>query len=380
MHRHLSVQEVYVRSLLSVAMNPYFKVDITSAEEEEQHVAKFLKILNSLGELALSFLFQKGVVLGDQSYIDYNRQLADNRFRESIVSTLLRSSDKNTDNDSNCLVAILLFNLSKEASQLFLEIKARPDKSGSSSGIIALSHLVALIDRATSFLNLPSINDKAYWRLITLQPAAQPPVTPPPATSPPANQTPSVSQLPVKPAVLAKPQSAPSSGTAPIRSVLKKSVTSPPTLEVPSPIPELSPAKTAKPSTQPSAKPKTKAAPPAPKSTTAEHTKQTPAKKTKPTKQKTEPVDNSNKPEGPIKAMLRRIAEEIHDNSYEAVLDALKDQTLMKDLYHSPNNPISVKITEFNAKERVVYMIKQKRGAPEPVTFRLIRKLVTELQ
>jgi hypothetical protein len=364
-------------------MNPYFKVDFTSAEEE-QHVAKFLKILNSLGELALSFLFQKGVVLGDQSYIDYNRQLADNRFRESLISTLLRPSDKNTDNDSYCLVAILLFNMSKEASQLFLDIKARPDQSGS-SGIIALSQLVALIDRATLFLNLPSINDKSYWRLITLQPAAHspvtpPPVTPPPATSPPTKQKPSVSQLPVTPAVPAMPQTVPPSGTAPIRSVLKKSVTSPPTLEIPSPIPELSPVKVAKPSTQPSAKPKTKAAPPAPKRASAQHTKPTPAKKTKPPKQEAEPVDTSNKPEGPIKAMLRRIAEEIHDNSYEAILEALKDQTLMKDLYHSPNNPISVKITEFNAKERVVYMIKQKRGAPEPVTFRLIRKLVNELQ
>lgn len=365
-------------------MNPYFKVDITSAEEEEQHVAKFLKILSSLGELALSFLFQKGVVLGDQSYIDYNRQLADTRFRESIINTLLRPGDKNTDNDSHCLVAILLFNMSKEASQLFLDIKAYPDQSGSSS-IIALGHLMALIDRASLFLNLPSINDKAYWRLITLQPAATvPAVTPPPETPPPAYQKPSVSQpisqIPVKPAVPEKPQPAPSSGTAPIRSVLKKSFTSPPILEAPSPIPELSPVKIAKPSTQPSAKQKTKAVPPAPESASGEHTKQTPAKKPNPTKQEAEPVDTSNKPEGPIKAMLRRITEEIQDDSYEAVLEALKDQKLMKDLYYSSDNPISVKITEFNAKERVVYMIKQKRGAPEPVTFRLIRKLVNELQ
>jgi predicted lipid-binding transport protein (Tim44 family) len=166
-----------------------------------------------------------------------------------------------------------------------------------------------------------------------------------------------------------------------VRASVEKAIASPPTLETPSPIPELSP-------TQPPKQPfKPKAAAvntvtPAQNVTSSKDTKKPVAKN----KKKAEPVKqeksagDSNKPEGPIKAMLRRIAEEIHDNSYEAIIEAIKDKTLMKDLYNAPNNPISVKITEVNTKERTVYLIKQKRGAPEPVTFRLIRKLLAELQ
>ena len=373
-------------SISALVMNPYFKVDITSAEEEEQQAAKFVKILNSLGEHASSYLFQKGVVLGDQSYMDFNRQLSDNRFRESIINSLLRPSEKNTDKDTLCLVAVMLFTMSKEATQLFLGIQAHPDQIGTRSAVIALGHLLALIDRATAFLNLPSINDKSYWRLMTLQPVQAPPVQAPPLTaSPVPTPSPPPSSL-IEKSPAARPPAPeqlrpiPGSSAPPAHSVLKKQtvekqiaakqapekpapgkpeaarkpVTPPPTLDAPSPVPELSPIRAAKP------KPKSKSKP-------------TVAKQAK-------AVSDPHKPEGPLKAMVRRISEEIHDNSYEAIIEALKDETLMKDLYYSPNNPISVKITEVNTKERVVYLIKQKRGAPEPVTFRLIRKLIAELQ
>jgi hypothetical protein len=379
-------------------MSAYFKVDITSAEEEAQYVAKFLKILNSLGEHASSYLFQKGVVLGDQSYMDYNRQLGDNRFRESIINTLLRPSDKNADNDTYCLVAILLFNMSKEASQLFLEIQTRPDQTGASSGIIALSHLMALIDRATAFLNLPSVNDKSYWRLMTLQPAPVPTPTTatPPALQPSAQSAAPKSNTPPAPAVDNKPVVEKPVVEKPVvkkpvvkKPVLKTSSAAPPSVETSSRIPELSPIQPGK--TTPkvhSAKSASGASSPAKASTPAAKnkppvtTKNTAAtRKEKPAASKPgEAASDPQKPEGPLKVMVRRIAEEIHDNSYEAIIEALKDETFMKDLYYSPNNPISVKITEVNTKERVVYLIKQKRGAPEPVTFRLIRKLVTELQ
>ncbi|MGD8937959.1 MAG: hypothetical protein PVJ72_01180 [Gammaproteobacteria bacterium] len=369
----------------SLAMNPYFKVDITSTEEEQQHVAKFLKILNSLGEHAASFLFQKGVVLGDDSYNDYDQQLSDSKFRESITNILLRPNGKEPDKDTYCLVAVLLFNMSNEAVQLFSDIKTRPRQIGTSSCIIALGHIMALIDRATAFLNLPSVNDKGYWRLMTMQAPVQPvptqstPVKPPPSQSPTIqkSQTPPLpAKKPAPPVVPLQPQTT----TPSVRASVEKAISSPPTLETLSPIPELSPIQSPKQPVKHKAAVNTVT--PAPKATPSKDTKKPVAKN----KKKAEPVkhensaSDSNKPEGPIKAMLRRIAEEIHDNSYEAIIEALKDKTLMTDLYNAPNNPISVKITEVNTKERTIYLIKQKRGAPEPVTFRLIRKLIAELQ
>jgi outer membrane biosynthesis protein TonB len=346
-------------------MNSYIGINIASAEEEEQTIAKFLKILNSLGEHASSYLFQKGVVLGDESFTDYDRQLSDNKFRDSIINMLIRPSGEEADKDALCLVAVLLFHMSKEATQFFLTFQAHPEKTGASSSVIALSHLMALIDRATAFLKLPSVNDKAYWRLMTMQPsAAAAPPQPPPAARAVEPAPP-----PAKAAAPKKPQPPPQPSPPPIRPPTEKPIVSPPTLQVPSPIPASS------------AKAKPTPAAPASQNNASKRSKQTGAAKNNPKPvTPVEPVNDANKPEGPLKAMVRRISEEIHDNSYEAIIEALKDDTLMKDLYNSPNNPISVKITEVNTKERVVYLIKQKRGAPEPVTFRLIRKLVTEIQ
>jgi len=374
-------------------MTPYFKVDITSAEEEQQQAAKFLKILNSLGEHASSYLFQKGVVLGDDSFSNYDQQLSDTKFRDSIINVLLRNSDKDTDKDTLCQVAVLLFNMSKEAAQVFSDITAQPAKTGASSGIIALGHLMALIDRATAFLNLPSVNDKAYWRLVTLQPPAPPQARPAPVmrkqeiTQPP-EITPAPELMKAFPASAMQFSSPAPKPVMPPPAPIKKSP----------PIPILSPKAPPPPKVQLKSPPelKAKVSVPANKSTSAfasapkdkalkntapNDRKKTPPKTEKGTPPKqAEPAVDTNKPEGPIKAMLRRIAEEIQDNSYEAILEAIKDSTLMKDLYNTPDNPISVKVTEVNTKERVVYLIKQKRGAPEPVTFRLIRKLITELQ
>ena len=391
-------------------MNPYFSTNIASPEEEEQYVAKFLKILTSLGEHASSYLFQKGVILGDDGFNNYDRQLGDSKFRESIINMLLRPADKDPDKDLYCLVAILLFNMSKEAAQLFLEINAGPTKIGASSGIIALSHLMALIDRATAFLHLPSVNDKAYWRLVTLQPSAPSAARPAPGIKNPQILKPAAAPKAVPPLPEIIPPAVRNAEPS-VRAAVQKSVrpsirppfsppeekplAAPPTLEVLSAIPELSPIQRPNQSSKPIGVPVSPNQPPslnavtppskpsASKPTASKHGKkplEKPKKKAVAAANHVEPVSDSNKPEGPIKAMLRRIAEEIHDNSYEAILDALKDETLMKDLYNSPNNPISVKVTEVNTKERVVYLIKQKRGAPEPVTFRLIRKLVTEFQ
>jgi hypothetical protein len=362
-------------------MSSYFKVDITSAEEEQQRAAKFLKILKSLGEHAASFLFQKGVVLGDDSYNNYDRQLDDSKFRESIINILLRPSDKAPDKDTYCMMAVLLFNMSKEAAQLFSKVKDRPDQTGASSGIVALSHLMALIDRATAFLNLPSVNDKAYWRLMTLQASVQSAPTQPASSNPPVPQQPPIHQSKATPpAKVAAPPIVPPppQATPPIvRPAAEKAITSAPPL----PVPELSPIQPPKQSPKPKSVP-ANIVTPASQKTSSKDIKKTVAKNKKkaaPEKQG-KSVSTSNKPEGPIKAMLRRIAEEIHDSSYEAIIEALKDKTLMKDLYNAPNNPLPVKITEVNAKERTVYLIKQKRGSPEPVTFRLIRKLLAELQ
>jgi hypothetical protein len=85
------------------------------------------------------------------------------------------------------------------------------------------------------------------------------------------------------------------------------------------------------------------------------------------------------KGEGPIKKMLRRVVEEIHDNSYDAVIAALKDKTLMKDLHKARHDPIPVKIVEVDTSERIVY-IKNKLGPKEPVTFRLIRRLLSDIR
>ena len=371
-------------------MNPYFKVDITSAEEEQQQIAKFLKILHSLGEHASSFLFQKGVVLGDDGYNSYDQQLNDSKTRDSITNTLLRASNKDADKDTQCLVAVLLFNMSKEATQLFSDVQARPDKTGASSAIIALGHLMALIDRATAFLNLPSVNDKGYWRLVTMQPPT-PPKTPPA----PVVQKPQPTQPPKVESEPELMKAVPPSAMPQFRSSAPKPVIPTPK-PPPPPVPVLTPkeppqlAPKAQPKEPPELKTKAFSQPSKsenrvtvpPKNTDIKTTPTiSPPKSEKPAPPKeVQPPVDKNKPEGPIKAMLRRIADEIQDNSYEAILDAIKDKTLMADLYSTANNPITVKITEVNTKERTIYLIKQKRGAPEPVTFRLIRKLVTELQ
>ena len=367
-------------------MNPYFKVDITSAEEEQQQVAKFLKILNSLGEHASSFLFQKGVVLGDDSFNSYDQQLNNSKTRDSITNTLLRASNNDADKDTQCLVAVLLFNMSKEATQLFSDVKARPDKIGASSAIIALGHLMALIDRATAFLNLPSVNDKGYWRLVTMQPPASPKTPPAPVVQKPQPTQPS--------GVESEPElmkAVPPSAMPQFRSSAPKPVMPPPKPPAEPPIPILTPKEPPKQSSKaflkepPELKTKAFSQPSKSANRVTAPPKDTDTKSAAKSKQSSPPIEaqtaaDKNKPEGPIKAMIRRIADEIQDNSYEAILEAIKDKTLMADLYNTANNPITVKITEVNTKERTVYLIKQKRGAPEPVTFRLIRKLVTELQ
>lgn len=298
-----------------------------SAPDEQQQVARFLKLLNSLGEHAVSALGQKGVLLEDEQYKNYRRQLDDEKIKETIINTLLRESENHTNQETFCLVAMLLYQLSHEAVQMFIDLTNQAlGRNGSGSGIIAMSYHMALIDRATVYLNLPSINDKGYWRLATLsKPPLQPQVVNPATVDAPPPPV-------LNPTVRTPTEAAPKLTDAKTKDVKRAAATEKNCVENP-PV---------------SSHPKEK-------------------------------ERDKSKPEGPIKAMLRRITEEIGDNSYEAVLAAIKDSAFMGDLYNTSDNPISVKIVDINTKERTIYLIKQKLGKAEPVTFRLIRKLLSEL-
>jgi len=327
-----------------------------SSQEEEQYVAKFLKILESLEENALSYLFQKGVFQGNAKFQSYEQRLSKNDFRDSLVQNLLRQGDKAAkDADLLNQAAVLLLTLCKEASRMYLDTASAPQRSSNRCAVIALGYHLALIDRITASLNLPSINDKSFWRLLSVK-------SPPPT------------QSPAKPAPVTKSNT---------------SVSSPP------PRPPQPPARVATPApsaSQQKSMPKENARRQAPQTddvkASVPSAQQTAVKKPKkaPTKIvntaiKDKPQENSSaaKPEGPIKAMLRRIVREIRDDSYDAVLNALKDEALMSDLYKTEDDPITVRIVEVNSTERQVHLVKQKMGETEPVTFRLIRKLLTEL-
>ena len=92
-------------------MTPFFYQNLTS-QEEDQYVARFLKILESLEENALSYLFQKGVFLGDESYQGYEQLADDEKHRESIVKNLLRPGDKaGLGEETFIQVAMLLLKL-----------------------------------------------------------------------------------------------------------------------------------------------------------------------------------------------------------------------------------------------------------------------------
>lgn len=345
-------------------MDPYFYIN-SSDQEEQRYVAKFLKILESLGEHTASLLFQKGVVLGDDNYKSYEAQLVDEKLKDALINMLLRPGETDAnDNDIYVLVAVLLLTFCHEATQIFLDIESRsPDKPGTRSGIIALGRHLALIDRATVFLNLPSVNDKVYWRLITAQPA-QPTTAPPPVpqntNKESANKVSSPNIPPATPEPSNKQKTVAASSTSPVAEVTK------PTVPIEEP-------------KQATKKQRTMA---------SSASSKKPAKKTKKVKRannselrdkETSTAESPPKPDGPVKAMLRRVVKEIHDNSYDAVINALKDNTFMMDLYNARKDPITVKVVEVDTNERLVYLIKRKRGPKESVSFMHIRKTLSEL-
>lgn len=351
-----------------------------SREEEEQYVAKFTKILENLEENALSYLFQRGVFQGDASYRKYEQRVNDESLRDGIIKNLLRPDGKTADDDDSLKqIATLLQKLCSEASQMFMEISQNSSRQNSvRSAVIALGFHLALIDRITARLNLPSINDKAFWRLLSAK-------TPPPSASPPSPVT--------NKNLNQKNFSTPSSVSTPSINVAKSAARSESKTQPHTTKPEVNSKPThAGKSKEPLSKPKmvSQRQPPKPdiKKNRISPVRQEPPANVKNTSAKTvsaktdstPQIDaNTAKPEGPIKAMLRRIVKEIKDESYDAVIGALKDHTLMTTLYKTADDPISVKIIEVNSKERVVHLIKQKMGQSEPVTFRLIRKLLTEL-
>jgi hypothetical protein len=328
---------------------------ILSSQDEDQYVAKFLKILESLEENALSYLFQKGVFPNDENYRHYENKVNDEKNREFIVKTVLRP-DANGTLDSEILkqIASLLLKLCNEASQMFMDVSNNAGQNtGLRSSVIALGYHLALIDRITSFLNLPSINDKAFWRLLTLNLPSSPQAKPQPQSQPQPQSVVTSSISPPTPE--AKAKATPSRPPEPERKTLPSTDHSKSETIVEkgtSPVPQA-------------------------KHSTIKKQKKAPHKSSP--KPEVEKNDAVAKPEGPIKAMLRRIVKEIHDDSYDAVIKALKDKTLMADLYKTTDDPITVKIIEVNSTERVVHLIKQKMGQSEPVTFRLIRKLLSEL-
>jgi hypothetical protein len=324
-----------------------------SVQEDEQYVTKFLKILESLEENTLSYLFQKGVFPGDKAFQEYDRRVQEDSLREAIIKSLLRpGSSSGLDEETLKQAAVLLLTLCREASQIFTDTSVNTaPQVAIRSAIIALGYHLALIDRITGYLNLPSINDKAFWRLLTVKAAA--PSPPSPAAS--------------------------------VQKTIKSST--PPTLQSRSAAPPKRKDKTQqKPlrDVKPSEPAPTYHAPSVSCSTekqaTANAIHEAPPKTLK-AKTPDTPTNKAAvaKPEGPIKAMVRRIVKEIDDNSYDAVIKALKDTSMMASLYKAADDPLPVKIIEVNSKERVVYLIKQKMGQAEPVTFRLIRKVLNEL-
>ena len=339
-----------------------------SSEDQEQYVAKFLKILESLEENALSYLFQKGVFPGDARHHEYERQVCDEKQRESLIKGLLRPGDKvSLDEDTQKQIAVLLLKLCNEASQLFAEIGSHTQSQSSAlCAVIALGYHTALIDRISGFLNLPSINDKAFWRLLSVKVSSTPPVKAPPV---PHRETTSAPISPPPPPSVASP--APNTPTpktdrinasrAPQDSNVKSNMNA---AMKTSPVPTLNKSSLNASSLNKSSLKKSSL-----------------KKSNRPSPKKTEAPDSTAvaKPEGPIKAMLRRIVKEIRNDSYDAVINALKDSAMMSDLYKTTDDPITVKIIEVNTKERVVHLIKQKMAPVEPVTFRLIRKLLAEL-
>lgn len=381
-------------------MNPFSYID-TTPQEEEQVTSKFLKILQSLGEHASSFLFQKGVVLGDDSYQQFEQQLEDEKYQKFVINALLRPGDNNSQKESIYpAAAIFLLQLTSEATQIFLDIKKRsPQQTGTSSGIVALGYHLALMERITAFLNLPSLNDKSYWNLMTgskktvpSQSGKNPPqeaknivATPVPRPSP--KQPEVVIRTADKPQAAAIPQTAkqpvtkskpPVSSPAPARSssiFSEVAETAPKDKRSVNTIPPRVPIAPAKPNETKAVKP----LPVKPMPTKAKSSVRDGAKVAAEAVKKEQPSKEPSQSEGPIKAMVRRIVKEINDDSYDAVLAALKDNKLMMNLHKHPDDPMAVKVLEVDTKERKVHLIRKKLAPKEAVTFRLIRKMLSEL-
>lgn len=367
-----------------------------SIQEEEQFVETFLKILESMGEHASSFLFQKNVIRSDETYKKYEQDLNDENFKNNIINSLLRPSEKySSDEEINLYAAILLQITCRDAAQMFFDINALSyEHIGIASGVVTLGYQLALVDRIAAFLGLPSINDKPYWQLITsAQQTAQtkyqtqtPPIVEAPIKCEPTNQTSSQQpDLPNKVDTIKPPTN--TTGKKEVKPVTNTSTQTPSKI-----VDSIVNATKIDNAPNQSKRPKPKAPPPVTTninvaSTGKKTSASTPIKKPKKNlvKDKQAPpiekskASSSSKRDGPIQAMLREIVYEIHNDSFDAVINTLKDNKFMMELYKSPDNAITVKVLEVDFEQRVVYLVKKKRGQKETVKFSLIRKLLSEL-
>lgn len=296
-----------------------------SPEDEARAIADFFKIIKSLCDNASSYLYQKGIISGDNIHQELKNSARDNSVVESVIHSLLRPNSRwQSHLDFEAMVAVLLIQWCKEANQIFSEIyeaKGRP--AGMSRAMLALAHQMALIDRATACLKLPSINDHNYWGVQSLR------------------QSCSVSEEEI---VTTKAK---------------------PVVTRPAPVPEMKPPEVKKPEVK---KPEVK----------QPEAKKPEAKKPEVTKS-TQPKVEQAKAEGPVKATVRRILRHIEGETYEDVLDAFQDEEIMEELYYTDDDPIPIAVVTVDTKKRKVIYKKRKKQEEESVTFLNLRKIFSEL-
>lgn len=395
-------------------MNPFAYINI-SATDEKRQLDAFLQMLKSLSDNASSYLYQKGIVFGDASYRELEATLKSEATIETTIKDLIRAkSPKDMDDEFLALLALLLIRWSNEASQILTDLLKRNSKqSGTHYGILSLAHHMALVDRAAVFLNLPSINDRAFWdnKFAIAAPASAPSKPATAKTTPaqkPGFQKPNVV---TRPSTVNKPKPISSSSADTMADIIADSLADSIADDEFEELESLSkgslkpiqPAKINKPGGTPgtvnkatvvrSAARVTKPVPPMNKSTPVQ---KAPPPKPKPQapsvarpkpaarpaqapKTVSAPPPKDSGDAGPMKKSIKRILETISDKSFDSLIEAMEDEQKMLDLYYDKNNSVPVIIFKVDKRARKVYFRKQKKGREETVTFVHIRKLLGEL-
>lgn len=350
-------------------------------DEEEQIVSGFFQIIKSLCDNATSFLYQNGIISGDTRHEDLKKRVKQQQFVEKVVNCLTRPKESwNSDVDFDSILAVLLVQWCKEANQIFTEIyNVKKNKLGVASGVLALSYHLALIERAGAKLNFPSINDSVYWGVEPLYPivsfSAEPKSKPKPKHESKQSAPPIIKPLQQNSEQSRAQSTTPAKSNTPARSkpaIVQKA-------EVEAKKARLENSKTNKAEIK-EEKPKVAEKMPVDKvvkKVAAENnTGKSNPKVSEPPKAATLV---SNKPEGPVKATARRILSQIAGSSFEDVLEAMRNEDMMEDLYYAEQDPIPIQILGIDDKKRKVKYKKKKSSQEEFVSFLNLRKIVSEL-